>query len=239
MDRSGIIIMIREAYDKQGATIAQIARDMQMSRNTVRKYLTEDVKPDKRIGAVRGSKLDAYKPTIDELIKLGVYNSTVIFERLQYAGYPGKLSILKAYLKRIRPAVLVSGPAVMRYETKAGQQAQMDWGICHYVDARGRLRKVACFVMILGYSRCRYIEFTSRCDSASLLRCIVHAFEYYGGVPQKILTDRMKTVVIGVENKQPVWQEQFEIFAAELGFIPKLCRVRRPETKGYDKSFVM
>lgn len=86
--------------------------------------------------------------------------------------------------------------------------------------------------MILGYSRMRYIEFCQRCDLPSLLCCIVNAFEYFGGVPATLLTDHMRTVVDYSDAKETVWQEGFERFASELGFVPKLCRVRRPQTKG-------
>jgi transposase len=123
-------------------------------------------------------------------------------------------------------------PAVRRYETPPGKQAQMDWGICHYQDAQGSLHKVPTFVIILGNSRMKYVEFTSRCDLNSLHRCIVNAFAYYGGMPQEILTDNMKTVVTGREAGKPIWNTRFADFAADIGFTPKVCRVRSPQTKG-------
>lgn len=147
-------------------------------------------------------------------------------------GYDGGITILKDYLSPLRPPALRFETAVRRYETKPGKQAQMDWGILKYKDKKGRICKIACFVMILGYSRMRYVEFSRRCDEASLLRCMVNAFEYFNGVPDTVLTDRMKTVVISSDHGRPVWQETFERFAAEMGFVPKLCRVRRPQTKG-------
>ncbi len=61
---------------------------------------------------------------------------------------------------------------------------------------------------------------------------MVNAFLFFGGVPQQVLTDRMKTVVLHTQQGQAVWQADFERFAADLGFVPKLCRVRRPQTKG-------
>lgn len=232
MKGSGAIIMIRDLHEIQGKSISQIATELNLSRNTVRKFLRGEVSPDKRIGSKRGSKLDPFQPKIEALIQEGIYNSVVIFDRLVEIGYDGKLSILKDYLKPLRPATIKDGPAIRRFESKPGSQVQMDWGICHYQDPRGRMRKVACFIMVLGYSRMRYIEFTKRCDLRSLLRCIVHAFEYYGGIPDTLLTDRMKTVVLYSEGQKITWQTDFERFASELGFIPKLCRVRRPQTKG-------
>ena len=68
---------------------------------------------------------------------------------------------------------------------------------------------------------------------------MVAGFEYFGGVPEVVLTDRMKTVIVSTDNGKPVWQEAFERFATEMGFVPKVCRVRRPQTKGYVKYIVM
>jgi hypothetical protein len=87
-------------------------------------------------------------------------------------------------------------------------------------------------VIVLGNSRCKYVEFTKRCDIYSLLRCMTNAFEYYGGVPETVLTDRMKTVITGSEAGKPIWNSRFEDFASEMGFVPKVCRVRKPQTKG-------
>jgi transposase len=232
MKGSGTIIMVRNLHELQGENISAIAREAGICRNTVKKYLRGDVMPDKRIGTKRPSKLDPYKDMVKELMDKGIYNAVVVFERIAEKGYIGKISILKEYMKPLRPPMVKEGPAVRRYETKPGSQVQMDWGICKYTDPKGRVRKVACFVMILGYSRVRYIEFTRRCDSPSLLRCIVNAFEYFGGIPLQLLTDHMKTVVLHVEHKEAVWNEAFERFAADLGFVPKLYRVRRPRTKG-------
>jgi transposase len=153
-------------------------------------------------------------------------------ERLQDEGYRGGISIVKDYVKVRRPPALKVAPAVKRYETKPGRQAQMDWGTMKYQDLDGEIRKVAVFVMVLGFSRACYIEFGRRCDLASLLRSLVHAFEYFGGVPQVVLTDHMKTVISSSDQGKPVWQEGFERFATEAGFVPRVCRVRRPQTKG-------
>lgn len=108
----------------------------------------------------------------------------------------------------------------------------MDWGILKYRDRSGRICKVACFVMILSHSRMKYIEFSRRCDEASLLRCMMNAFTYFGGIPEVVLTDRMKTVIISTDHGEPVWQSTFEHFATEMGFVPRVCRARRPQTKG-------
>lgn len=108
----------------------------------------------------------------------------------------------------------------------------MDWGICQYIDKEGQMHKVPVFVMILGASRVKYIEFVKRCDLRSMERCILNAFCYFGGVPKEVLTDNMKTVVIGREAGKIIWNPQFADFAVDMGFLPKVCKVRRPQTKG-------
>jgi transposase len=63
-------------------------------------------------------------------------------------GYTGGITIIKDYVKPFRPAR--NTPAVRRYETLPGKQAQMDWGITHYIDERGNMHKTPAFIMILG-----------------------------------------------------------------------------------------
>lgn len=99
------------------------------------------------------------------------YSAVVIYERIVEKGFDGKITISKDYLKPLRPVTMKEGPAVRRYETNAGSQVQMDWGICKYLDPCNRIRKAACFVMILEFSRVRYVEFCKRCDLGSFQRC--------------------------------------------------------------------
>ena len=106
----------------------------------------------------------------------------------------------------------------------------MDWGICQFEDSCGTLHKAPVFVMIPGASRVKYIEFAARCDLSSQGRCMVNAFLYFGGVPETVLTDNMKTVVVGREAGKPIWNTQFADFAVDVGFTPKVCRVRSPQT---------
>jgi hypothetical protein len=87
--------------------------------------------------------------------------------------------------------------------------------------------------MVLGNSRSTYIEFTKRCDIHSFLRCMIHAFEYFKGIPRVMLTDHMKTVILGMRMiKSRAGTSLYEDFAASIGLVTKVCRVRRPQTKG-------
>ena len=50
--------------------------------------------------------------------------------------------------------------------------------------------------MILSFSRALYVEFVHQQDLSTLLRCHLHAFEAFGGVPKRIVYDNMKAVVL-------------------------------------------
>lgn len=229
MLRSGLILMIRQKA-LAGQSPYAISKTLGISKNTAKKYAAGETGQHRLKGRTKPSKLDPYKPTIDKMAQSGIFNCVVILEQLQQLGYTGGITIIKDYVKDKRPAR--NCPAVRRYETPPGKQAQMDWGITHYIDEQGSVHKTPVFVMIMGSSRSKYVEFTKRCDFYSLLKCMVNAFEYFDGIPQIVLTDRMKTVIDGSEAGKPLWNKRFEDFAADMGFIPKVCRPRRPQTKG-------
>ena len=229
MIRSGLILMIRQKV-QAGQSSYSIGKELGISKNTAKKYSTGELKEHGLKGRVKPSKLDRYRQAIDTMMGSGIFNYVVIHERLRELGYGGGITIIKDYVKNLRPAR--SAPAVRRYETPPGRQAQMDWGITHYWDEHGIIHKTPAFVMIMGNSRSKYVEFTKRCDFYSLLRCMVNALEYFEGVPKIVLTDRMKTVIDGSEAGKPLWNKRFADFAADMGFLPKVCRPRRPQTKG-------
>jgi len=150
--------------------------------------------------------------------------------RLKVLGYGGGMSILKEFVLPLRPQVMGQQP-VKRYETKPGEQMQFDWAeLCYEQD--GVQRKVYGFVAILGYSRMRYITCVKRCDTPTMIRCLMAAFEYFGGLPRAVLTDRMKSVILEMDGKTPKWNPLFADFVAAMGVAPRVCKAYTPQTKG-------
>jgi transposase len=230
MLRSGHVLTIHELR-AQGKSIREIARITGHSRNTVKKYLRLRELPQPKPRSRRPSKLDPFVDDLKRWMDEGIFNCEVLLERLQAKGYTGGRTILKDYVKRFRPPRRPK--AVMRYETAPGEQAQVDWGVCKYKDTEGRDKHLYAFVYTLGYSRDQYVEFVTRADISTFLRCFVHALEYFGGVPQTVLFDNMKTVKLGNDTEgNPVWHPLFIDFALVVGFKPRVCRPRRAQTKG-------
>ncbi len=214
MLRSQTVNTIHDVH-AQGKSVQAIAQELSISRTTVRKYLKhpEAVIPKPR--PPRPSKLDPYKEQIKKwVMEDHCTNCEVLFERLQKLGYTGGISILKEYVHPLRPAVAGHAP-VQRYETKPGEQVQFDWGEFVY-EHEGKTHKFYGFVAILGYSRMRFVTFVKRCDTPTLIRCLMEAFEYFGGLTKVALTDRMKSVLLEMVENKPRWNPRFADFGAWL-----------------------
>ena len=229
MIRSSTIHTIHELAT-QGKSIHAIARELGIARNTVRRYLRG--KPEAVARPKRGSKLDPYKGQIHRWINEDhLLNCEVMLPRLQALGYAGSAATLRAYVHTVRPRNVGRMP-VMRYETKPGEQMQYDWAEFHY-EQDGKERKFYGFTAVLGYSRMRFVTFVKRCDTASMLRCMIDAFDYFGGLPKAALTDRMKSVFLDeLDGETPRWNPLFADFMATLGVAPRVCKPRKPQTKG-------
>lgn len=126
--------------------------------------------------------------------------------------------------------------ATVRFETMPGKQGQMDWGFFeeHTVYEDGKWKRRYCFLLVLGCSRMRYIEFVTDMSTNILIRCHQNAFRYFGGYPEEILYDNMKQVVVKqlLKQEDSTLNRQFEDFAGFYGFKPILCRPYRGQTKG-------
>lgn len=225
------IFVIRDLHH-QGLNISQISRETGYHRNTVRKYLTAQTMPVPAPRKVRPSKLDPFKEYIQQRIRAYPLSAARIYREIQERGFDGKYTIVKDYIRKIRPPTSV--PAVFRFETKPGVQSQVDWGECGHLNVDGRRRKLYCFSMILGYSRMRYVVFTLSTDTYTLIQCHLGAFEYFGGYTEEILYDNIKTVILkrALRAREHQWNPKFEDFFSHHGFIPRLCKPYCPQTKG-------
>ena len=164
---------------RQGKSIREIARTLEVSRNTVRRYLHVEGLP--RYQRARASKLDPYKHYIAEREggDAGLDSGDSVAARDQGAWVHGRYSILKDYLATLRP--VVKRAPVIRFETDPGRQMQADFATIR----RGRDR-LSVFIATLGWSRATYVEFISDARMETLLGCHERAFYFFGGVPREV-----------------------------------------------------
>lgn len=221
----------------QGESIRGIARQLGVSRNTVREYLRHDNSPVYGPRPDRASKLDPYKPYIEQRLASARPDwipATVIDREIREQGYQGSIRLLRYYMAELKPAARAD--PVVRFETQPGQQMQVDWGVFR----RGQA-PLSAFVAALGWSRYSYVEFVSNERFATLKACHENAFTYFQGVPKEVLYDNMKTVILqrnaygsGLHRFHPgLWE-----LAKHSGFTPRLCRPYRARTKGKVERFI-
>jgi transposase len=224
-------IMIRELY-AQGYSITDISDKTGYDRKTVKKYLNFTTIPEPKQRAKRESKLDEFEEYIIKRLNEAPLTASRLYREIQEMGFTGKCTIVRDFVRKVRPEKGIQ--AVYRFETKPGVQAQVDWSEFGRFENDGKMQKMYCFNMILGYSRMRYIEFTLSIDVYTLIQCHMNAFRYFGGYPKEILYDNMKQVVIkrAMISTKSEWNSKFEDFSKHYGFLPHLCRPYRPQTKG-------
>lgn len=178
------------------------------------------------------SKLDPFKDQIIEKLEIPCTVAS-IFHFIRKRGYEGGATILKKFCRKYREERIRE--ATMRFETLPGMQAQVDWKEeMKFVDSNGESHTVNIFLMVMGFSRMKYIELTIDRSQDTLMNCILNAIEYFGGAPREILFDNMKTVSDRARGDfgRGVVNERFYEFAKDCGFEPLLCRAYRPQTKG-------
>jgi len=220
---------------RQGKTITDIAVELGKSERTIYYYLSSP--PRTRKKREYQSKLDPFKPYIDSILdEAPDYNRIVLAEELVKAGYSGGMTVLREYAAAKATEIAIQ--AVIRFETVPGLQAQVDWKVHGTKIVDGKKQKLYAFTFVFGFSRDPFVIHTPRMDQATLLACHVKAFEHFGGVPREILYDNMKTAfLMDVEGR---WKPNRHLmaFANHYGFIPRRCKVRRPQTKGKVERFI-
>lgn len=227
---------IKHLHEQKGLTLAQIAHALSLDPRTVRSWIGTS-RFRQRQATRRSSKLDPYKRTIRQLVDAHPYTAVQIHQRLRETGYAGGLSILKDYLRTIRPRRL---PAFLTLAFAPGECAQVDWGHYGAVNVGNTRRRLSFFVMVLCYSRLMYVEFTVSQTMEHFLACHLHAFEFFGSlVPEKIMVDNLKSAVLQrLTGEAPVFNPRYLDFAQTAGFTIVPCNVGAGHEKGRVESGV-
>ncbi len=159
--------------------------------------------------------------------------ATVHLREIRRQGYSGGITILRLWQAGERPKEPES--PLIRFETPPGHQARVDWG--QFRAGAGRL---SAFVCVLGHSRYEFVLADSE-RLETLVEAHGRFFEALGGVPYMLLYDSMKTVIARRDAYGPGERRLnagFREFARRHGFLPRLCRPRRAQTKGKAERFI-
>ncbi len=216
---------------KTGLSRRAIARELGVSRRTLYVWEREGAswsgrsRPRPPVASI----LDPFKELIRERLALAPRLSAErVFQEIREYGYVGGYRLVSRYVSEVRPRR--KEDPVVRFETKPGVQGQVDfatfrfaWGVTHAV------------VVLLGYSRMLWFRFVESQKQEVLIRGLEDAFVFFGGVPQELLFDQTKAVVVRDERSRGgelLKNRDFELFAEHWGFAIRACRPYRARTKG-------
>jgi len=196
----------------------------------------------KRIGEIEQEKeyqpkkphpkiLNPYHEDILKWIEEGL-TGVRIHEKIEQKGVKVGYSTVKDYLSHIKKREKI----FMRIHTLPGEEAQVDFGYLGYSTYQGKRRKTWVFNMRLSYSRLDYYEVVYDQRVETFIRCHIHAFYFFGGIPQYIKIDNLKSAILEANFYEPLYQELYRNFASYYGFHPLPCRVRKPNDKGKVES---
>jgi transposase len=208
-----------------------IARRLHCSRHTVAAALKLP-QPPAAASARRASVLDPYLKQIKNLLaKYPELSAVRIREEIARGpqGYTGSATVLRRYLRQVRPA---RGRVYQEVHYEPAQAMQVDWGECGRVQVGSTMRKVSVFVAVLCYSRLVYIEFTLSQRKAEFYRGLVNALTFFGGSPRHLIFDNLKAAVLNGSGRSACFHPEFLALCGYFCMQPVACARRDPESKG-------
>jgi transposase len=225
-----------ELLKKRGFSLRKIADEVGCAVNTVRRHLAEEGLPRyerKKQAVTKLSRFEGYLRERQAAGRPAWIPATVLQREIAALGYAGGASQLRAFMHELKPTLPME--PVMRFETAAGEQMQVDW-----VEFRKGRDPLYAFCATLGFSRASFVQFVADMKVHTLIECHERAFECFGGIPLQVLYDNMKTVVLerdvsgGSEHR---FHAGFLDYARHCGFVIRLCRPYRAKTKGKVERF--
>jgi transposase len=220
---------------KEGRGIREIAKLAQVSRNTVRKHLKQEIYKKYDREQKRDKIITPYMEIIQTGIEQGLIGTRILKE-IKKEGYQGSYPTLIRYMRTLKQTT--PKKTTVRFETEPGEQGQFDWSP-YKVNIAGEAVSVQCFLFILGYSRKKVISFSRDQTLSSVLEALENGIREVGGVPGMIVVDNAKQFVMDhKKGETATFHPQFLSLAGIYGFMPHACQVYWPRTKGkVERSF--
>jgi len=207
---------VLEVYRACGS-IKATARRLRISINTVRKVLRGKEEQKRPISKQppRPSKLDPFRPIIQRLVLEDKLTVVLVLEEIRALGYTGGHSILREYIRTIRPEPKTRVTTVV--EHPPGAEGQVDWPP-YTVTIGGEQRVVHAFSLILPFSRDMVVRFALDETLETLLPLHDEAFTLIGGIPSLMTYDNMTTVGRHI-GPDKIWiNPSFEPYMKTCGF---------------------
>jgi transposase len=230
----------------------RVARDLGISRNTVARYRgwarrhgVLDGGPLPDLATLVGlltpapterpsheqSLVEPLRERVLALHERGVEGQAIWQLLVEEHGFTGSYSSVKRFLRRAAPG---HPRGFVRLEVEPGEEAQVDFGYAGQLldPETSRVRRAWVFVMTLSFSRHQYAELVFDQTIETWGRLHRAAFEFFGGVPRRVVLDNLRAAIVHAALYDPEVQRSYRECAEHYGFLIAPCRPRTPEHKG-------
>ena len=217
----------------------RIAKELGISSNTVSRYRRqkkwEPYSITKRI-----KKLDELNIWLEKMFCLHKGNAEVVRQELVCQhNIHASLRTVERAVKSYRQRAFAEDKATVRFETPPGKQMQIDFGSIT-IKIAGEPKRIYFFAAVLGFSRRQYVRAFIHERQSAWIEGLEGAFNHFGGVPQEVLMDNPKALVVSHNpmTREVIFNERLHTFARYWKFKPKACAPYRARTKGKDENTV-
>jgi transposase len=234
---------IRRLYTKEKFSIRKISKTLGVDRKTVRKYCEGEVFPDERNNypEVTSDLKTLLKPEISILLEENKevhgkqkYNAKHVYKDLRELGFSMGESTIRKYVREIKNKI---PEGFIPLTHIPGEFIEIDWGDMYVFMAKIKISvSVFCAVMPFSYKIYAVPLPTKAYDS--FFWGHVQSFEFFGGIPEKLLFDNLKTAVFKGSGKNAIPQERFKFFESHYCFESVFCNVESGNEKGSVENLV-
>jgi transposase len=227
-----MIYEIRRRYKVQKQSISEIAREMGLSRPTVRKHVERVAEPKYEGAQPAPPKLGGYQAQLQQWLEQEVklprgHRRTArrLFEGLQEIGYAGAYDSVQRFVKqwKLSGHGLRVTQAFVPLIFAPADACQFDWSH-EQVELGGSLQTVKVAHFRLAYSRQLFVAAYPRETQEMVLDAHLRAFAFFGGVPNRMIYDNLKTVVDTIlVGKARQFNRRFLTLANHYLFEPVAC----------------
>lgn len=235
--------MIHKIKDLKNNGLSQraVAKELRISRKTVQKYWDkgeEEICKSIDKSKKRSKEVDKYREYIEHMLeKYPELSASKIKRKLEEKGIKVKVKIraLRYYISPIKKKFQEKEHRhyVPVIDIVPGAQAQVDMGESREVIIGGEKVRVYFAVMVMSYSRKMYCHWSLKAyNTDKFIEFHNLAFSYFEGVPEELVYDQTKLVVIEERYREVYFNEKFYQYATMVGFTPWICEGYNPESKG-------
>lgn len=227
-----------------GLNVSQIARHLDISRNTVYQY--KDLEPDEynqilKDMQIRQKKLDHKKKEILSWLKtFPDLSGAQIFDWLmeRYPETDVSESTVRNYVSNLRkeydiPKIIHKRDHEAIEDPPPGHQLQVDFGEIKLKNAGGNPVKLWFIAFVLSNSRQKYVEWLDRpFSTADVISMHENAFSFFGGRTREVVYDQDHLVLTSENSGDLILTHEFANYVKKRGFQIYMCRKQDPQSKG-------